>query len=587
MSVSLHSSEPSVSQEIADFNSACQNLLQSYSDAQGRLSETELKLREQRQHRAWSPRELSNLQLCVRTFLIDSKSWHLVVYGSHAVNRYLPEWLCKKPSDYDVFVIGTRKDASDFIDWAKIYFRGQYPDRTVSVRRSLHNPEQSQSILVGAQCALDVTQSDTRVPYGTPPDGDATFESDGHLKYASLSWIADNLQHVLTLDAAAYRHEQDRQSLRRLCYAQCLNQLRNTAQRISADLLREHCGKLFQKHQAKLDTEQRAIALEQRARDAEAKAQRIEQSLCEAQECTAQLGTRANVAESRLALAETRRASAETELAALTQSKDVAIQKLQTRIRELESRTINAMPKKRAKKRSDTRKVDNTTRMIEMFRQSDEAAAENIKLQDTIDKHKKALANALKTLREITEEQKQSQSEIRGLHIAQREKAEAFAILFRKQSQLEFLAQEQRREIEQLRRAGEGEAAGGKAADSGGKAADSGGKAAKPKTSDPQARFTLSPTPEPTLVLSHSLAVSPPKIEVRTVDGSSVVSLQMCEDCYAVFKHCRMHDMRWRIYTNSNKEQLAILSLVGRSDGEESACQRCLLKSYMSDRTSS
>lgn len=587
MSAPTNAAEASASQDIVNFRSACDNLLQNYSLAQSRLNDAELKIQEQRQYRTWNTRELFSLQLCVRAFLVDSKSWNLVVYGSHAVNHYLPAWLWRKPSDYDVFVIGTRKDVDDFLKWAVVYFRGHYPDRAVSVRKSLHNPQQSSTIVIGAQCALDVTQSDEWVPYGAAPSGeDAAYgaspsgdgagaaygaspsgqgASAGSLKYASLAWVVANLQHVLTLDAAAYRHEQDRHSLRRLCYAQCLQQLEHTTQRISAELLQTYCKELFeqsQKQQSARQTQQLDQSLRDaqdsvaqltlKLGDAQDSIEQLEQSLTDAQTYTTQL-------EARLASVETRRASADSQLVAVTQSRDAAIQKLQARIRELESRAASATPKKRSKKRGDTRKVDNTTRMIEMFRQSDEAVAENLKLQDTIDKHKKALANALKTLRELTEEQKQTQSEIRDLREAQREKADAFAILFRKQAQLEFLAQEQRREIEQLRSAG---------------------KAA-------QARFTLSPNPEPTLNLSRSTAASQPKVEVRMADGSNIETLQMCKDCHAIYKHCSMDDLRWRIYTNSNEEELPILSLVGRSDGEESACQRCLLKSYMSDRSSS
>jgi len=150
----------------------------------------------------------------IQRFLQDNqRDPKLVVYGSRAVNAYLPTWLDKETEDWDVF---TDEDAEGVATKLEKLLDKRYGGDFFIVEPAVHTGTFRVKSKVTGGVVADITLADKMV---------LSRRLHG-VNYVPLEHLEEEAKRVLADPAAAYRHRKDRDTLQRIAVSRVAKERR-------------------------------------------------------------------------------------------------------------------------------------------------------------------------------------------------------------------------------------------------------------------------------------------------------------------------------------------------------------------------
>lgn len=147
-------------------------------------------------------------------------SWAL--YGSYAWNHYLPYWMQSQPSDADVYIFSAstplelKELAEQILQFLPIVYEGF----SFSQKASLNNGDST----LGLFCE-DIHFMDLSLSIPQPSEPYAIDKSPNGDCFVPLAKLLSNLEYVLQLPSAKYRHQKDLLQLTKIYHAYRLDLL--------------------------------------------------------------------------------------------------------------------------------------------------------------------------------------------------------------------------------------------------------------------------------------------------------------------------------------------------------------------------
>lgn len=144
-------------------------------------------------------------ETAIRAFLKDS-SPRKIVYGTRAINAYLPDWLDRETKDWDIFVEGNAKDAKEQAHILEKMLDEKYGADYFAVEPAIHDGTFRVRSKVTGEVVADVSLRDREV----------SFHKIRGVNYADLDYAEESAERVLDTPEAAYRHSKDQDTLQRI-----------------------------------------------------------------------------------------------------------------------------------------------------------------------------------------------------------------------------------------------------------------------------------------------------------------------------------------------------------------------------------
>jgi len=135
----------------------------------------------------------------VRSQVKKNKS---IIYGGHALNTHLPSHLDRHTEDFDIFADKPKKRAQELEKRLDKRFKGD----SFRVKRARHPGTYRVMSRVTEKEVADFSKPKKKVP----------FVRRGGVRVASLPWIETNLRSTLRDPESKFRHNKDRDALRRI-----------------------------------------------------------------------------------------------------------------------------------------------------------------------------------------------------------------------------------------------------------------------------------------------------------------------------------------------------------------------------------
>ena len=134
-----------------------------------------------------------------------------IVYGTHALNAYLPKFLDRKTTDYDVFSKQPLKSAKKLEKTLDKKYGADLYDVVPARHKGTHRIKNK-------------VTSEIIVDFSKQPKQIGSTERHG-IHYVTLDRIKDGIKKTLKDKSSAYRHGKDRDSLNRIKIAERNNKV--------------------------------------------------------------------------------------------------------------------------------------------------------------------------------------------------------------------------------------------------------------------------------------------------------------------------------------------------------------------------
>jgi len=144
-------------------------------------------------------------ETAIKSFLKDSNP-QKIVYGTRAINAYLPSWLDRETKDWDIFVDGTTKTAKEQAHLLEMKLDTRYGADFFSVEPAMHEGTFRVRSKVTGDVVADISMRDRVV----------SFKKIRGINYADLDYSEEQAERVLDTPEASYRHDKERDTLQRI-----------------------------------------------------------------------------------------------------------------------------------------------------------------------------------------------------------------------------------------------------------------------------------------------------------------------------------------------------------------------------------
>lgn len=139
----------------------------------------------------------------ILSFLRDSRNHKMIVFGGKAVNAYLPAWLDKETKDWDILTPGSsKKAASDLEARLNKHYGGEY----FSIEPAIHEGTFRIRSKVTGVVVADISMKDRQID----------FKKRQGVNYATLDFLEEEAENVLSDPEKSFRHNKDRDTLQRI-----------------------------------------------------------------------------------------------------------------------------------------------------------------------------------------------------------------------------------------------------------------------------------------------------------------------------------------------------------------------------------
>lgn len=134
--------------------------------------------------------------------ILSKTDKHEIIYGARAINKQVPKHLRKHTEDYDIYSKTPRRDARQTERALDKKFGGDF----FSVKPAVHPGTYRVNSNINKVTYADYTDYKDKIP----------FKTIQGKKYVDLEYIKKGIRKTLKDDTAKFRHEKDRDALRRI-----------------------------------------------------------------------------------------------------------------------------------------------------------------------------------------------------------------------------------------------------------------------------------------------------------------------------------------------------------------------------------
>jgi len=148
-------------------------------------------------------REPKATNKAILAFLRDSSNPQMIVFGTKAINAYLPDWLDKETKDWDVVSVGDSKKLADKLEGM---LDRQYGNDFFSVESAIHPGTFRIRSKVTGVVVADISLKDRNID----------FKRIKGVNYATLDWLEKEAERLIADPEAKFRRPKDTDTLRRI-----------------------------------------------------------------------------------------------------------------------------------------------------------------------------------------------------------------------------------------------------------------------------------------------------------------------------------------------------------------------------------